>query len=243
MKKFLLLVTMLFSLGAVNAQDVVDDFNVGPYEVYYKGLGDVNFRLKKGIDLYEYFGLKKDTIINIVEPKAEPLKNGIQVSAYFETAMYEIARYSMVYGIEGIWKHRIANYTYLNAGLSLGIASTTITNLEQDVLETGVPISIEWTNLNPRRTNLYGGIGVSPTYFSTMNASYKTAPEGVTPEKHNGVYVAPRVDVGCYVPVGSQYVKVGISWRYKFNCSGKDYNMYQMINGRTYIGANLGIIF
>lgn len=53
---------MLLSINYVNAQNEVDDFNVGPYEVYYKGKGDVNFRLKKGVDLYEYFGLKKDTL-------------------------------------------------------------------------------------------------------------------------------------------------------------------------------------
>lgn len=44
MKKLLLVTAMLLSIGYAKAQDVVDDFNVGPYEVYYKGQGDVNFR-------------------------------------------------------------------------------------------------------------------------------------------------------------------------------------------------------
>ena len=114
MKKLLLVTSMLLSIGFAKAQDVVDDFNVGPYEVYYKGQGDVNFRLKKGVDLYEYFGLKKDTIIQVSEAKPEPLKHGVELSFFGETGMSRRARYSMVYGLEGAWKQKIANKTYFS---------------------------------------------------------------------------------------------------------------------------------
>lgn len=234
---------MLMSIGIVKAQDVVDDFNVGPYEVYYKGQGDINFRLKKGVDLYEYFGLKKDTIINVVDVKPEPLKHGVQLSIFGETCMYRCARYSMVYGIGASWKQRIANKTYFNGGLSLGYAGTTITNQKENVLEIGFPLSVEWSNPNAKKTSLYAGIGMSPTYYSTMSAEYIKAPEGVSPEKYNGFYIAPCLEVGAYVPIGKQIVKVGITWRYKINCSTKDYNLYYQIIGQSFIGANLGIVF
>ena len=244
MKKLLLVTSMLLSIGFAKAQDVVDDFNVGPYEVYYKGQGDVNFRLKKGVDLYEYFGLKKDTIIQVSEAKPEPLKHGVELSFFGETGMYRCARYSMVYGLEGAWKQRIANKTYFNGGISLGYASTTITDRKEDIMEIGVPLSIEMANLNSKKATLYGSIGVSPTYYSTMSAKYLNALEGAgNPKKYSGLYIAPRVELGGYIPVGKQIVKVGVNWRYKINCSTKDYNLYQMIVGRTFIGANIGIIF
>lgn len=243
MKKVLFIVTMLMSIGITKAQNVVDDFNVGPYEVYYKGKGDVNYRLKKGVDLYEYFGLKKDTVINAVETKGEPLKKGIQLSLFSETAMNRCARYSMVYGIEGVWKQRIASKTYFNGGLSLGYAGATTTDIKQNMLEIGLPLSVEICNLNSKKATLYGGIGVTPAFYSTASVSYVNIADGASPEKSNGIYVAPHLDLGCYVPVGSQIVKVGVSWRYKINCSGSDYDVYYMVMGRTFIGANIGIIF
>lgn len=243
MKKLFLFATILMSIVIVKAQNVVDDFNVGPYEVYYKGQGDVNFRLKKGVDLYEYFGLKKDTIINVTEPTLEPLKNGIQLNLFGETSMYSCARYSMVYGIEGAWKQRIANKTYFNSGLSLGYAGITITNLKEDVLEVGLPLSIEFSNLSSKNASLYGGIGITPAYYSTMSARYINALRRTSLEKYNGLYIAPRLDFGCYVPIGKQIINVGVSWRYKINCSTEDYDLYYQIIGRSFIGANLGIIF
>ena len=244
MKKLLLVTAMLLSIGYAKAQDVVDDFNVGPYEVYYKGKGDVNFRLKKGVDLYEYFGLKKDTIIQVSEAKPEPLKHGVELSFFGETAMYRCARYSMVYGLEGAWKQRIANKTYFNGGLSFGYASTTITNLKEDVMEIGVPLSVELANLNSKKATLYGSIGLSPTYYTTMSAKYINALEGTAdPQKYSGLYIAPRIELGGYIPVGKQIIKVGVNWRYKINCSTKDYDLYYQIVGRTFIGANIGIIF
>lgn len=111
-------------------------------------------------------------------------------------------------------------------------------------MEIGVPLSIEMANLNSKKATLYGSIGVSPTYYSTMSAKYLNAPEGAgDPKKYSGLYIAPRVELGGYIPVGKQIVKVGVNWRYKINCSTKDYNLYQMIVGRTFIGANIGIIF
>lgn len=243
MKKLFLIVALLVSIDIVKAQDVVDDFNVGPYEVYYKGQGDVNFRLRKGVNLYEYFGLKKDTVINIVDAKPAPLKNGLQLNVFGETGIYRCSRYSMVYGIGASWKQRIANKLYFNGGLSLGYSGTTITNQKEYILEIGIPLSLEWSNLNPKKASLYLGVGISPTYYSTMRAEYITAIEGISPGKYDGFYMAPCLESGAYVPVGKQIVKVGIACRHKINCTTKDYDLYHQIIGRTFIGASIGIIF
>lgn len=232
---------MLLSIGYAKAQDVVDDFNVGPYEVYYKGLGDVNYRLKKGVDLYEYFGLKKDTIIQVSETKAEPLKHGIQVSFLGETTASH-DNFSMLYGIEGTWKQNIASATYFNGGISLGYASATHLKVQEDVLEIGVPLSIEWADLNTKKTSLYCSIGLNPTYYTTLKAKYVSTIENSEPEKYNGLYVAPKLDLGGYIPVNGLIVKIGVTFRYKINCSTKDADIYKDILGRAFVGANIGII-
>lgn len=87
MKRFLLLSMLLISASLLSAQNVVENFVIGPYEVDYKGQGNVNFRLRKGIDLYEYFNLKKDTVLisNISET---PLKRGIQIDLSFSMPRY-----------------------------------------------------------------------------------------------------------------------------------------------------------
>lgn len=243
MKKILLVISMLFCISYVNAQNEGDDFNVGPYEVYYKGQGDVNYRIRKGVDLYEYFGLKKDTVIQVSEAKPEPLKHGVELSFFGETGMYRCARYSMVYGLEGAWKQRIANKIYFNGGLSFGYASTTISNIKEDIMEIGVPLSVELANLNSKKATLYGSVGLSPTYYRTMSAKYINVPEGTAyPQKYSGLYIAPRIELGGYIPVGKQIIKVGVNWRYKINCSNKDYDLYYQIVGRTFIGANIGVI-
>lgn len=240
MKKLFLIATILMSMGIVNAQDVVDEFNVGPYEVQYNGLGDVNYRLKKGVNLYDYFGLKKDTIIN--EPKSEPLKHGFQLSFFGETSMSR-SNHSLVFGLEGVWKQKIAKNTYFNGGVSLGYAITTLSNINKDVIETGIPLSIEWTNINTTKAALYGAIKVTPTYFTTIPQKTVDIPDGETPKRFQGLNVSPGIDLGGYLPMGKQIVKIGVTFRYKIDCTTKDSEIYQGGLGRAFVGANIGIIF
>lgn len=242
MKKLLFITCMLMSIDAIKAQEVRDDFNVGPYEVIYWGQGDIDYRLRKDVDLYEYFGLKKDTIIQVSEPEPNPLERGIQLSVFSETAMYRCARHSMVYGIEGTWKQKIADKIYLNGGISLGYAATTITNIKEDIFEVGVPIYVEYGNLNAKKASLYGGIGITPSFYSTMSAEYISQANDNEPEKYNGIYLAPHLDFGGYIPVGLQIIKVGVTWRYKINCSTKDYDLYQKIMGQSFIGFKIGVV-
>lgn len=244
MKQLLLVTTMLLSICFAKAQDIVDDFNVGPYEVYYKGQGDVNFRLRKGVDLYEYFGLKKDTVIQVLNEKIVPLKCGTELRFFGETALYRCARYSMVYVLEGVWKQRFAKKTYFNGGLSFGYASTTVSGLKENVMEFGIPLSVELANLNAKKATLYGSLGISPTYYTTMTVKNINLHEGEkAPEKYSGLYIAPRIELGGYIPVGKQIIKIGVNWRYKINCSSKDYDLYNQIVGQSFIGTNIGIVF
>ena len=75
MKKLIVLAILFVSLSSY--AQTADNFDVGPYEVSYKGEGDFRFRLRKDINLYDYFGLKKDTIIQKQEIATNPFNKGI----------------------------------------------------------------------------------------------------------------------------------------------------------------------
>lgn len=234
---------MLMGFGAAQAQNTTEYFEVGPFIVQYKGPGDYNYRRKEGVDLYEEFGLQKDTIIQVVSPEPEPLCHGVELSLYGETVKANTARFSMAYGLEAAWKQRVAPMTYFNGGLAVGYASATITDRKYNLVEAGVPLTMEFGNLRRQRATLYGGVGVTPTFYATTSAKFSPEQPGKEPEKYNGFYVAPRVELGAYVPVGRQMMKVGVMWRYKVNCTKKDYDVYEQIVGRTFLGAQLGIVF
>lgn len=257
--KFYYVMKKLFSFIAVLAVSVagyaqsVENFEVGPYEVEYKGAGDYRFRLRKGVDLYEYFNLKKDTTIQVVETQpqsspaaATPLKHGIQVGINMEGCLTNISRYSSVYGINGSWKHHVGKSIYLNGGLSLGFAFATV-GIQQyekyNMFELGIPLSVEFSNISRQKACFYAGIGLVPTVYSTISASYKPEKPGVEAQKYSGLYIAPQIDLGGYIPVGNHLVRIGIYWRYKINCSTKDYDIYQQLIGRTFLGVNAGFVF
>lgn len=234
---------MLMGFGAAKAQNATEYFEVGPFIVQYKGPGDYNYRRKEGVDLYEEFGLQKDTIIQVSSPEPKSLHHGLQLGLYGETVKANTARFSMAYGLEAGWKQRIAPMTYFNGGLTAGYASATIVARKYNLVEAGVPLTVEFGNLSRQRATLYGGVGVVPTFYATTSAKFTSEQLEKEPEKYSGLYVAPRVELGAYVPVGRQVVKVGVMWRYKINCTAKDYDVYEQIIGRTFLSAQLGIVF
>lgn len=242
MKKFFSMIAFLaFSVSGF-AQDV-DNFEVGPYEVDYKGSGDYKFRLRKGVDLYEYFGLKRDTTIQVVDSNHALIKSGIQIGINMETCLSNKSRHSNVYGVNGSWKQSIGKGVYLNGGLSLGMAIATIGIQKYNLMEVGVPLSVELSNISKEKASLYGGIGVVPSFYSTMSTKYEPEIPGEEPEKYSGLYIAPQLDLGGYIPVGKQLVRVGFFLRYKINCSTKDYDLYYQLMGLTFFGANVGLVF
>lgn len=242
MKKTILMIACLTLSAAAFAQGV-DNFEVGPYEVDYKGIGDYKFRLRKDVDLYEYFGLQKDTTIQVAVAKPSPLKSGIQVDVYLETCLSNKSRHSNVYGISGSWKQSVSDGIYINGGFSFGIAMATIDIQKYNLMEAGVPLSVELGKISKDKASIYGGIGIVPTYYSTMSAKYEPEIKGAEPEKYSGLYIAPQLDFGGYIPFGEQLVRIGFFWKYKINCSTKDFNLYYHLMGRTFFGANVGLVF
>lgn len=242
MKKFFSVVAF-FTLSLVGYAQNVDNFEVGPYEVDYRGPGDYKARLRKDVDLYEYFGLKRDTTIVTAPSKPSLLKHGIQVSFNAETCLSNKSRYSSVYGISGSWKQSVSNGIYLNGGLSLGFAVATVGSQKYSMIEIGVPLSVEFGKIRKRKGSLYGGVGLVPTVYSTLSAKYDPEIEGSEPQKYSGVYLAPQLDFGGYIPAGDLLVRIGISWKYKINCSTKDGDLYQTLLGRSFGGVNVGLIF
>lgn len=225
------------------AQDV-DHFQIGPYDVNYNlKNGDYSSKIREDIDLYDFYDLKKDTIVNeVVEPKPIPFYSGIQADAFYETCLYNTSRFSSVFGVEGAWKQKISYNWYVNGGASLGFAASTIGIMKYNVLELGVPLSVEYGSLDRKYASLYGSVGVTPTFYSTMSTKYEPAING-EPEKYSGLYIAPRIEFGGYVPVNETLVRLGVYLKYKINCSSKDIDLYHDLLGRTFFGVNVGVVF
>ena len=240
MKKFFSLVAF-FTLSLAGFAQDVDNFEVGPYEVDYKGPGNYKARLRKGVNLYEYFDLKKDTTIVMASPEPSLLKHGVQVTVNGEVCLCNTN--SSVYGISGSWKQAVSNFVYLNGGLSLGFGFANSSGQKYRMMEIGVPLSVEFGKIRKRKGSLYGGVGLVPTVYTTLSAKYNPEIEGNEPEKYTGVYLAPQIDFGGYIPAGNLLVRIGVSWRYKINCSTKDGDLYKTLLGRSFGGVNVGLIF
>jgi len=273
MKKVLLVAIMVLNCAFTYAQKVIDTLNVGPYKVIYRGKDDYEYDFEnQDENLYDFFDLKRDTLwetkmdtirdtvyIQPVESQildtgkvisqetniqtTEPKKLGFQLGLFCEGGTYRSARFSMAFGIDGTMKHRVANKTYLSYGLSFGYAAVTTVALKEDLIEIGIPLAIEWNDLNDKNATLYGGVGFVPTYYLTANARYISDQEVENPKTYSGIYIAPRLDFGVYIPVGKPIIKLGLTWRYKINCSTKEYDVYREVIGRSFLGFNFGLIF
>lgn len=248
MKKLIVIAILLVTAVTGYAQEL-DNFVVGPYEVEYRGEGDFKFRLRRGIDLYEYYGLEKDTIIQKVVEKRKPLKSGIQVDAFMSMPRFVINGNSNIFGVSGAWKQQIGKNIYLNTGLSLGVMYGKY-NFEVEeipyhrddvMLEVGVPVSVEFSAIDYKKASLFAAVGLVPTFYSTMSVDEVTA-DGVPVdgEKESGILVSPRVDLGGYFPLDNMILRLGVYGEYKIDCSG---DAYKDRIGRAFIGANIGVVF
>lgn len=243
MKKKLLFFVLFVVAPNMGFAQVVENFEVGPYEVEYKGAGDYRFRLRKGIDLYDFFELKRDTVFLKEEVASTMLKNGIQITAMMETTLSNKSRYSNAFGISGSWKQCVSKSVFVNGGVSLELLSSTAGIQKYNMMELGVPLSVELCGISKDKSSLYGGIGVVPTFYSTMSSKYDPEIQGTAPNKYSGLLIAPQIDFGGYVPIDNLIVRLGIFMKYRINCSTKDYNLYKQLLGNTFFGANLGVVF
>lgn len=250
MRRLIVLAILFVSVVTVNAQSV-DNFYVGPYEVDYKGEGDFKFRLRKGIDLYEYYGLKKDTIILNTVNEPHPVKHGVQINAFMSLPRFAIKGNSNSFGISGSWKQQIGKVVYFNAGLSLAYSYGSYNYDEnwepyyriENMIEVGVPVSFEFTKLDHKKASVYAGIGVVPSFYNTIKVD-ETTIENVEQEgaEYLGFLLSPRVDFGGNIPLNNKIFRIGVFGEYKINCYG-DINIYEERVGRAFVGANVGFIF
>ena len=250
MKKIILLAFLMVMNIAGYAQ-IVDNFEVGPYEVDYRGEGDVKSRLRKNVDLYEYFGLKRDTTIVYAGLKPNPVKGAVELDLFVTLPNWALKGCSNMVGISGSWKQQIAKVVYFNAGLSLGASYgkylydvDSRSCLRKDwMMEIGLTLSVEFTKLDYNKASVYAGVGFTPTYYSILDTSKTNSKkEEVATAKDSGFLVAPRIDFGGYIPMGNHILRIGMYIDYRINCSG-DINIYAKRVGKTFFGANVGIVF
>lgn len=252
------------------AQDEPDRFNVGPYIVEYGKDGDVKYRLKDNVDLYEFFELRQDTtIISIAEEI--PLKKAIQISGRVGANRFA----SKEIGLDGVWKQSIGKNLYFNGGVSFAFGLTNFGDrgVKRNMFEVGIPLQIELGKLNHQHASFYGLFGLMPTFYSTMSASYwdPTASKAVnvnnaqasTPVvmtdntdgtndkkddgrvdglKKSGFLIAPSLEFGGNIPVGNAIMRIGVYATYKINCTTSEYDVYKQA-GKMFLGAKIGVAF
>lgn len=247
MKKLLTLCVMLVGIFTCSAQTVIDNFNVGPYIVDYNGQGDVKYRLRDNINLYEFFELKMDTTV-IALAKEVPVKHAIEIAGNVGANRYA----SKEIGLEGVWKQLIGKNLYFNGGLLLNFGLTNYGKdaLKRNMLEIGIPLQIELGKLNHQYASLYGSFGITPTFYSTMKAEGGVIPtkevDGQKVEidvKKSGFLVAPSLEFGGNIPVGSTIMRIGVYAKYKINCTTSDFDVYTKGGaGRMFLGAKIGFV-
>lgn len=246
MRTFLLILCGLLTTTMAKSQEVIDNFQVGPYEVDYMGKGDVNFRLKKNINLYEYFKLQKDTII-AESKKVQPIKKGFEVGATYSMPRFGVKGAFNSFGIYGSAMSKVSNNIYLNYGgkiaLSYGHYNEEVNNLKDVLFEVGVPLSVEFANLNKGTSSLFASVGFTPAYYTTLSAKKNKDGKNVDTDKKSGLYVAPKVELGGYIPVNDHFLKIGLFGEYRICCTKAEDNIFKQRIGRAFVGANIGYVF
>lgn len=257
-KTFLLAFCLMAAFSVIAQTTEPDSFEVGPYNVDYYGVGDFNYQLKKGIDLYNYFKLKKDTVVNVQEVASEPVKSAFQVGVFMALPRYVVLGASNIFGLEGSWKLGLSQQVYFNAGLSLGIRMGKFhrhtydvnknsmiydNEFKETVMEIGVPISIEFTNLDRKKASLFGSIGVVPTFYSGAQGENGNDYNTEDNDSKSGLYVAPCIEIGGYIPVGGKLVRIGGFYQNNLNCTPGDYDIYKNRIGRGHVGAKAALVF
>lgn len=247
MKKLLILCVMLVGIITGSAQTVIDNFNVGPYIVDYNGQGDVKYRLRDNINLYEFFELKMDTTV-IALAKEVPVKHAIEIAGNVGANRFS----SLEIGLEGVWKQFIGKNLYVNGGLLLNFDLTDYGKnaLKRNMLEVGIPLQIELGKLNHQYASLYGALGITPTFYSTMKAEGGIIPTKEVDGKNvaidvkkSGFMIAPSLEFGGNIPVGSIIMRIGVYAKYKINCTIGDFDVYGKGGaGRMFLGAKIGFV-
>lgn len=240
MKKVFTLCAMLIGLISGSAQTVIDNFIVGPYIVDYSDQGDVKYRLRDNIDLYDFFELKMDTTVIAMEQEV-PMEHAIEVAGNVGANPYAPKEI----GLEGVWKQQVGNNLYFNGGLSFTVLQSNFAKHvnRRDMLEIGIPLQIELGKLNHQHASLYGAFGIAPTFYSTINAEvWKNCgkEKGI---KKSGFLIAPTLEFGGNIPVDKLIMRIGVYAKYRVNCTPGDFDVYTKGGaGRIFLGAKIGLV-
>lgn len=245
MKKMLLVLCGIFAATMAKSQNVIDNFIVGPYEVDYKGEGDVNYRLRKGMNLYEYFGLKKDTVV-VGQVQPAPISKAFEFGLRYSMPRFDVQGAFNSFGAYGTRKMQIGSHAYFDFGvmvaLSYGNYNERFGNLKDVLFEAGIPLAVEFAKLERDKSSLYASIGVAPAYYTTISATENVGGTETDAEKENGLYIAPQLEVGGYMPVLGHLLKIGVYGEYRIDCSGGDVNVFEQRIGRFFVGAKVGLV-
>lgn len=245
MRKIVFILCGVLVAAMAKGQVVTDNFQVGPYEVDYLGKGDVNFRLRKDVDLYEYFGLKKDTVI-IENKKDKPVKSAFEMGISLSIPRFDVRSAFNSFGVYGTAKSKVGNNIYLDYGgiIAFSYGHYNETNCLKDVLfEVGVPFAIEFANLDRSKSSLFASIGITPAYYSTISAKEMKDGKEIDAKKKNGLYIAPKVELGGYIPVNEHLIKIGAFVEYRIGCAKEEDNIFKQRIGRAFVGARFGYVF
>lgn len=248
MKKLTFLCATMLCHFAANSQTLIEKFEVGPYNVEYHGEDDVRYRLKENVDLYEYFELKRDTVV-VVEKVVEKCKKP-HVSDLRQAPVYAYEPVNSAYqahlivgtgfttskeiGIGGAWKKGFATDWRFNVGLDLNIVHVLKNRLVKNqytTMEFALPLQVEYGKLNRGESSFYALAGVIPTLYTALRAD--------NVKKETGFTIAPEIEAGANIPVGNKFIRIGAFGMYKFNNDG----FYRYYMGRAYMGGKVGFIF
>ena len=234
MRTFFLILCGLLTTTMAKSQEVIDNFQVGPYEVDYMGKGDVNFKLQK------------DTII-AESKKVQPIKKGFEVGVTYSMPRFGVKGAFNSFGVYGSAKSKVTNNIYLNYGgkiaISYGHYNEEVNNLKDVLFEVGVPLSVEFANLNKDTSSFFASVGFTPAYYTTLSAKENKDGKDVDADKKSGLYVAPKVELGGYIPVNDHFLKLGLFGEYRINCTKAEDNIFKQRIGRAFVGANIGYVF
>lgn len=246
MKRLVFFLCGILAASMAKSQKVIDNFIVGPYEVDYRGQGDVNFRMRKGIDLYEYFGLQKDTII-VESKKSLPVSKTFELGLLYAVPRFDIKGAYNAFGVYGNGKTKIHKNFFFNYGgmvaVSYGRYNQEFNCLEDVLFEFGVPLTVEYADLDRTKASLYANVGVTPSFYTTISAKEISEGIEIDSEKNNGVYVAPQIGIGSYIPVNGHFVKIGVYGEYRISCAKDEEDILENRIGHAFVGAKVGFVF
>jgi hypothetical protein len=162
---------------------------------------------------------------------------------------YGLAGSMSTISVSGNYKLRIGSQLFFSAGASVGLGigdyGLLWDNLNETMLEAGVPLALELADINRERASLYAMVGITPTFFTSMGNSTDSgidAYDGYEFEK-SGFFVAPVVGIGAYVPALGHLVRVGAFWQHDILFKDFDENVYARRIGRSVLGVEIGVAF